>query len=288
MGRYWYLTLLIALPLVLQSCGSYLQLQELPKVNGTYNLYNFTVQNVDQNGQSNLKQLSVQYDGFDVVYQLNNALQMSFVIENKTNKSLIIDKSKSYVLTDGYSKELFKDVRSNRNTTFNNVQDAINNVQTNEGGQVITIPPYSKWKLPLEETNVGTIVFPSIIWEQGKHEFTQYTASMTIEFVIPYSYDYSLAKWETSRNRLFVGDVDVEKRLTTYTSSSIKTGWDGKTYYKMGFHDGDLQEYNAVQTHNNKVLADRNNLKMKYRFIGITCSVVALLATIGLLLIGID
>lgn len=279
MRRYLYLIVLLILPFVFLSCGSSRELQLLPKVYGTYNLYDYTVQNMDQTGKTNVSHLTVQYDGFDVVYQLNESLQMSFFVENKTNKSLIIDKSKSYVLIDGYSKELFKDVRSNRNTTFNNVQDAINNVQTNEGGQILTIPPYSRWQLPLEETNVSVMDFPEFIWQQGRHDFTQYTTNRTVEFVMPYTFDYSLAKWDTSRNRLFVGTVNVEKRLTAYTPS-IKSGWDGKVYYHLGFNPDDMREYNAVKAYNDEITSRRIRKSDRKQAVGVVFGTIGAVAAL--------
>lgn len=151
------------------------------------------------------------YDGFDVQYDVLDKFVISLTIINNSNKSLIIDKSKSYVLYDGYSNQLFKDVRSSRSTTFNNVEDAVNNVMTNEGGVLMTIPPYAKWELPRNEVNLRSITkFPDFIEEAGIHPLTVFDNKEVVEFVIPYSYDYTMKKWSTCRNRVFVNSVNVE------------------------------------------------------------------------------
>lgn len=99
---------------------------------------------MDQKGKIEPQSLTAHYDGFDVRYKIDNKFVVSLEIVNNTNKSLITDKSKCYVLYNGYSRDLFKDVRSSRSTTFNNVQDAINNVQTSDASVIMSIPPYSK------------------------------------------------------------------------------------------------------------------------------------------------
>ena len=178
------------------------------------NLCTFGVQNMDGDAKVENDVLTCHYEGFDVTYNIIENLMVSLVITNKTNKSLIIDKSKCYVLYDGYATELFKDVRSHRSTTFNNVQDAINNVQTNESGVSMTIPPYSKWELPLQETNVRQInKVPDFREKAGIYPLSSYDNKETIEFLIPYSFDYSLAKWNTSRNRIYVNSIECSHKF---------------------------------------------------------------------------
>lgn len=178
------------------------------------NLCTFGVQNMDGDAKVENDVLTCHYEGFDVTYNIIENLMVSLVITNKTNKSLIIDKSKCYVLYDGYATELFKDVRSHRSTTFNNVQDAINNVQTNESGVSMTIPPYSKWELPLQETNVRQInKVPDFKEKVGIYPLSSYDNKETIEFLIPYSFDYSLAKWNTSRNRIYVNSIECSHKF---------------------------------------------------------------------------
>lgn len=176
---------------------------------GIQNTCTFGVQNMDEKAKIDPSSLTAHYDGFDVTYKIYDDFVVSLVIINNSNKSLIIDKSKSYVLYDGYSTQLFKDVRSSRSTTFNNVQDAINNVQTNEAGVSMTVPPYSKWELPLQESNVRQLkALPDFRENIGLHALTPFDNKETVEFLIPFSYDYSLAKWDTSRNRIYVNSIE--------------------------------------------------------------------------------
>lgn len=200
---------LIIIVLAFTSCAAP---QYLPKPTvhypGIKNKGTFGIQNMDQKGKT--QSTVCHYDGFDVSYYFDTAFRPYFVITNNTNKSLIIDKSKSYVLYNGFATQLFKDVRSSRSTTFNNVQDAINNVQTNEAGVSMTVPPYSKWELPLQETNVREMKLPTFNNTLGTHTLTSFDNPENVEFVIPYSFDYSMANWDTSRNRLFVTELKVE------------------------------------------------------------------------------
>ena len=243
------------------SCGSMRQLQELPPVNMTTNHYEYSIQNMDGTAQCNA--LTAIYEGFNVTYSLNSNWQMVMTIENKTNKSLIIDKSKCYVLYDGYSKDLFKYARSGRSTTYNNVQDATDNVQTNESSVTMAIPPYSKWNLPVEETNVTESKIPSTFyWDAGNHPLTAFTdGNPTIEYVISYTFDYALAKWNTSRNKLFVGNIRVAKNLEQLTSelSYGQTidiiGVTSKEFYRTMATSNDMANYYQTMNYNEQTKA---------------------------------
>lgn len=196
--------------------------------------YTFGVQNMDETAKVESNAMTCHYDGFDVQYQINHDLSATFVIVNNSNKSLIIDKSKCFVLYDGYSNQLFKEVRSSRSTTFNNVQDAINNVQTNEGSVSMSIPPYSKWALPIQETNVRSIQkLPTSNYSEGRHQLSPYDNQEVVEFVIPYSYDYSLSNWNTCRNRIFVNSVDVKMRTSASPSYSQTPQWISSNQYRI-------------------------------------------------------
>lgn len=248
------------------SCGSTRQLQELPPVSMTTNHYELHIQNMDGTAQCN--GLNAIYDGFNVSYSLNSNNQMVMTIENKTNKSLIIDKSKCYVLYDGYSKDLFKNVRSGRSTTYNNVQDAIDNVQTNESSVTMSIPPYSKWNLPLEETNVAALNMPSLFyWDTGNHPLSALSESNTTEYIIPYTFDYALAKWNTSRNRLYVGNIRVEKKLEkVYGSMSYgqiidRSGSTPYEFYRTQATSQDLLSYYQIQNYNK--MTEEHNKKVE-------------------------
>lgn len=193
-----------------------------PNENYSYivNKGTFCIQNMDNMGQVEPQSLTAHYEGFDVRYKFTDDFTPILEIVNKTNKALIIDKSKCYVLYNGYSRDLFKDVRSSRSTTYNNVQDAINNVQTNEASVTMSIPAYSKWELPVAESNVKSLEsFPKYMTEPGTYPVSVYDNPEPVEFVIPYSFDYSLAKWDTSRNRVYVGQIDVYSQ-EEYVASS--------------------------------------------------------------------
>lgn len=288
--RRWRLSFAVtACIMFLCSCGSTRQLQELPPVSMTTNHYEFSIQNMDGIAQCN--GLNAIYDGFNVSYSLNSNNQMVMTIENKTNKSLIIDKSKCYVLYDGYSKDLFKNVRSGRSTTYNNVQDAIDNVQTNESSITMSIPPYSKWTLPVEETNVTASNIPSVFyWDAGNHPLSALSeGNQTTEFVIPYTFDYALAKWETSRNRLYVGNIRVEKNLEkvygslSYGQTIDRSGSTPYEFYRTQATSQDLLSY--YQTLNyNKMIEEHNEKVEKKKAVWAGVALVGgALAAIGVL-----
>ena len=219
--------LLVSVALI-SSCSAPTYLSA-PKIDYPYvkNTYTLGIQNLDEEAKVEEKNLTCHYENFDIRFKLiedftealhKNGLIITFEIVNKSNKSMIIDKSKCYVLRDGYATELFKDVRSTRSTTFNNVQDAINNVQTNEGGVSMTIPPYSKYAVTVNETNIKPLEkHPKFITEEGTITLTQYDGIDVTEFIIPYSFDYSMAKWSTCRNRVYFNSTISEK--VTITSS---------------------------------------------------------------------
>lgn len=223
---------------------------------GIQNTCTFGVQNMDEKAKVEPNALTAHYNGFDVTYKIHNNFVVSLTITNNSNKSLIIDKSKSYVLYDGYSTQLFKDVRSSRSTTFNNVQDAINNVQTNESGVSMTIPPYSKWELPLAESNVRPIkYFPYFRPEIGLHPLTPYDNKEIVEFIIPYSYDYSMAKWDTSRNRVYVNSIESKAFDSATPFSSEGPKMLNSNQYCMIWTNGDpdFSEANRVDALNRRL-----------------------------------
>lgn len=60
----------------------------------------------------------------------------------------------------------------------------------------------------------GLKKLPDFRMTTGIHSLSAFDNPEPIEFVIPYSYDYSLAKWSTSRNRIYVNSiVSVEKSV---------------------------------------------------------------------------
>ena len=210
---------------------------------------------MDETAKVEPNTLTCHYDGFDVSYKLMDNLVVSLEIVNNTNKSLIIDKSKCYVLYGGYSTQLFKDVRSSRSTTFNNVQDAINNVQTNESGVSMTIPPYSKWDLPIPETNVREIRnLPKFSDSPGIHSLTRHDNQETVEYVIPYTFDYSLAKWDTSRNLIYINSIDVKNGFSLLPNVSEDVKWIASNQYMVTRRNGeaDYTEVDRINAINQK------------------------------------
>lgn len=263
------------------------KLLPVPPATLTYNVYEYHIQSMDNESKCDNSSLTAMYDGFNIRYYLNSSKQITFVIENNSDKYLILDKSKCYVLYDGYSRELFKDVRSSRVTTFNDVQDAINNVSVNtsDAGITLSIPPYSKWELPISETNIEVIAMPETFVEEDK-SLTPYTTNQTIEFVLPYSRDYKLAKWSTSRNRLYVGNIRVEQKTVSnpnnYVEYIISNVEDKKSYSVVVKIDKD--EYKRVSDMNLKTLRSQN--LSDWEITGIT--VGSILGTLGLVYLLVE
>lgn len=276
---------LILTVFILSSCAAptYLPRPDImyPKIS---NKGTFNIQNMDNNAKVESNNLTCHYDGFDVVYRISNDFVVSFDIVNNTNKSLIIDKSKSYVLYSGYSSQLFKDVRSSRSTTFNNVQDAINNVQTNEAGVSMTIPPYSKWQLPLQETNVREIkTLPDFNTVVGRHSLTPYDNKETVEFVIPYSFDYSMAKWETCRNRIYVGSIETNAYSDIYGDANYPKMISNCDYQIIRSNGApDYSEANRVDAINRQRFKKHNRAVTASR---ITWGIITLPTTLGIWLL---
>lgn len=186
---------------------------------------------MDKEAKVDAQNVTCRYENFDIKYKITEDFIVTLEITNKSEKSMIIDKSKSYVLYDGYATDLFKDVRSSRSTTFNNVQDAINNVQTNEAGVSMTIPPYSKWTVALKESNLKKMEkLPKFEKEVGVTNYTQFDDIDITEFVIPYSFDYSMAKWSSCRNRVFINSV-VSEKVVKPGRYTIKYPLDDKTNF---------------------------------------------------------
>lgn len=251
--------------MITSSCKApyYIQpnLQPEPTVQRTViqNTFAFGVQNMDE--KAKVGRMICHYDGFDVQYDVLDEFIISLTIINNSNKSLIIDKSKSYVLYDGYSNQLFKDVRSSRSTTFNNVEDAVNNVMTNEGGVLMTIPPYAKWELPRNEVNLRSITkFPDFVEEAGIHPLTLFDNKEVVEFVIPYSYDYTMKKWSTCRNRIFVNSVNVEySQMDDILARNLATNTvlrSGSSYTMLRLGAVDDTEFNKIREQN-MIVANR-------------------------------
>lgn len=238
----------------------------------TTNTFCFGALNLDDNAKIDNSNFTCHYNGFDIQYILEKDFTLSFVIINNSNKSLLIDKSKCYVLYDGYATQLFKDVHSSRSTTFNNVQDAINNVQTNEASVLMTIPPYSKWQLPITECNIRPVnKLPNFSAQTGTRAISQYDNQEVTEYVIPYSYDYSMAKWETCRNRLFVNSVTCATNQTMNDETVSLPIWLSSNQYLLKHSaEPDWTEANRIDAINMKKYRKHNAaVRAGYLFWGI-------------------
>jgi hypothetical protein len=214
--------------------------------------YEYGIQNMDETAKCDRNSLTAIYDGVAISFMFDDDCRLLFEIENKTNKSLILDKSKSFVLYNGYSYELFKDVRTGKVTTFNDVQDAVSSVQTNESSVTMSIPPYSKWRLPVVETNIKKSKYPTFVkYETGSYPQSVYSSEYTIEFVIPYSFDYKLAKWNTSRNRIYFDNLQVEKHPMRTSNGYFSRRYADKTrLVYMYLTEEDAQPWRDVWEYN--------------------------------------
>lgn len=195
------------------SCvGSYQAAIPLPPYETNTTTYHLTMQNMDNEAVCDLVDWQVKYPDMGVRYVIKPDKKLVLEIDNKSNKTIIIDKAKCYVIIDGYSNPLFKDVRSGRSTTYGNVLDAVTNVQTNENSVTLQIPPYSRWTLPVGECNVPYVPLPK---SGVVREYSVYEAEKTVEYIFTYTQDYTLAQWKTSRNRLWVNRVTKEMGTST-------------------------------------------------------------------------
>lgn len=290
MMKYLYC---VCLAFLVCSCISAPQYLSCPAVSYPVvkNTCSFGAQNMDNEGKVESSNLTCHYDGFDIQYLFNEDFTLTFLIVNNSNKSLLIDKSKCFVLYDGYATQLFKDVRSSRSTTFNNVQDAIDNVQTNEASVLMTIPPYSKWKLLIPETNVKPISkLPKFTEEKGTKSLSQYDEQEVTEFVIPYSYDYSMAKWKTCRNRIFVNSVTCSEEFSydkgkSFVPIPISTSqYEVKMYY-----DADWATANRIDAMNRQKFRKHNRAVVASNtFWGIICAPLTLFLSVQAIGNGCD
>ncbi len=210
--------IIIALPillLIIPSCASlhYLPLPSTIDCPVVSNTGTFGVQNMDGNAKVENKDIVCHYSGFDVKYVVSNEFVISMQIINNSNRDLLIDKSQCYVLYNGNAIQLFKDVRMTGSTTFNDIKGAINSVQTSHGSVIMTLPSYSKWELHATETNIRSSKVPSFIYEEGLYSLSALDNPEPVEFIIPYTYDGTMRKWDTCRNRIYVSRINVSKSL---------------------------------------------------------------------------
>ena len=94
--------------------------------------------------------------------------------------------------------------------------------------------------------------FPKKVkYEIGSYPETVYSSENSIEFVIPYTFDYTLVKWKTSRNKLYNDNIEVFK-----TPLYIDEGMYLKRYSEerglvfMFLQDKDTKEWYDVRDYN--------------------------------------
>lgn len=217
------------------SCSAphYLALPSQVQCPVVQNKGSFGIQNLDEQAKVESNNLICHYEGFDIQFTVSKDFTASFTIINNTNKDLLIDKSQCYVLYNGSASSLFKDVRLSGSTTFNDVQGAINNVQTSHGSVMMTIPAYSKWVPPIIETNVRNIQeLPEPFSTTGNHSLTQYDNPEPVEFIIPYSFDPTMRAWKTTRNRVYVSSVNAQKATVPVNRAISNEGASAHQYYR--------------------------------------------------------
>lgn len=250
MKKHSLMVALIGLVMALASCSAphYLALPSKVPCHAIKNTCSFGIQNMDEQAKIENEDLISHYDGFDVKYTISDDFTVSFTIINNSGNDLLIDKSQCFVLYAGNATQLFKDIHMTGNTTFNDVQGAINNVQTSHGSIMAIIPSYSKWTLPLSETNIRNVgTLPEFCSTSGTHSLSQYDNPETVEFIIPYSFDATMRKWKTSRNRIFVNRIVVENEtlLLSRIHGNIHFPFDSPGHY---YSDTPYKEPKMIST----------------------------------------
>ena len=276
------ITMLSALSIVFASCSApqYLALPSQLQCPVIQNTGTFSIQNLDEQAKVENNNLICHYDGFDIKYTFSDDFNIAFTIINNTNKDLLIDKSQCYVLYNGNASPLFKDLRLTGNTTFNDVQGAINNVQTGHGSVMMTIPSYSKWSLPINESNVKNIQLPPSKTAPGYYTLSPFDNLEPVEFIIPYSFDPTMREWKTSRNRVYVSSIDAKNatvtvnRWATDKAASIDHGYYRPSstpkvittnQYRINKQNGkpDFSEVDRIDAINQS-LYDKHNRQVKW------------------------
>ena len=183
------------------------------------NTCSFGIQNMDQKAKVENSNLTCHYKDFDVQYTISDSLIVSLTIINNSNKDLLIDKTKCFVMYNGNSAQLFKEARMTGSTIFNDVTGSTN-VSTNHGRVMMIIPSYSKWSPTLNETNLHSSQIPNFMTAGGLHQLSVYDNPEVVEFSFEYSFDQKQAEWGNCRNKVYVSTVDVKHSNMMVTRSS--------------------------------------------------------------------
>ena len=224
MKRLHLFVFMAALALAFASCSApqYLAVPKYVSCPIIENTCSFGIQNMDQKAKVENSNLVCHYKNFDVQYTLSDEFILSLTIINKSEKDLLIDKTKCFVMYNGNATQLFKDVRMTGSTTFNDVTGSTN-ISTNHGRVMMIIPSYSKWSPTLNETNLRATKVPALISQAGLHHLSVYDNPDVVEFSFEYSYDNKQAKWGSCRNKVYVNTVDVKhKNIQVQRSSKHK------------------------------------------------------------------
>lgn len=172
------------------------------------NTCSFGILNMDEQAKVENNNLVCHYKDFDVQYTISNDFIISLTIINNSNKDLLIDKTKCFVMYNGNANQLFKDARMTGSTTFNDVTGSTN-VSTSHDRVMMIIPSYSKWSPTLNETNLRTSRVPDFMTIDGLHHLSVYDNPEVVEFSFEYSFDKKQAKWGYCRNKVYVNTVNV-------------------------------------------------------------------------------
>lgn len=191
------------------SAPNYMALPSYVQVPCIQNTCTFGIQNMDQNAKVENSNLVCHYEDFDIQYTISDEFIISFTIINNSNKDLLIDKTKCFVMYNGNASQLFKDARMTGSTTFNDVTGSTN-ISTNHGRVMMIIPSYSKWSPTLNETNLRTSQVPEFMTTDGLHHLSVFDNPEVVEFSFEYSFDKKQAKWGNNRNKVYVSTVDVK------------------------------------------------------------------------------
>ena len=252
--KKWYLIIAFAvLAMAFASCSApkYMALPNQVSCPVIQNTCSFGIQNMDQKAKVENSKLTCHYKDFDVQYTISDGFILSLTIINNSNKDLLVDKTKCFVMYNGNATQLFKDARMTGSTTFNDVTGATN-ISTSHGRVMMIIPSYSKWSPTLNETNLRATEVPSFMLIEGLHHLTVYDNPEVVEFSFEYSYDNKQAKWGSCRNKLYVNTVDVKHGNIMVTRRPNYRN--GKTYSEYSWDYIDACGYNDP-TYSKKVIS---------------------------------
>lgn len=240
MRKGYLLPFMVVLAMTIASCSApkYLALPNQVSCPVIQNTCSFGIQNMDQKAKVENSNLTCHYKDFDVQYTISDDFILSLTIINNSNKDLLVDKTKCFVMYNGNATQLFKDVRMTGSTTFNDVTGSTN-ISTTHGRLMMIIPSYSKWSPTLNETNLRAMEAPSFMFNEGLHHLSVYDNPEVVEFSFEYSYDNKQAEWGNCRNKLYVNTVDVKyiNMMVRRHSTRVKSNINDYSWGPCGYDD---------------------------------------------------